>query len=77
MLSDAFPPDFPATNALIHLFVEDVDSAYARALNAGATAIAEPADQFFGDRIAAGRRPRWQPVVHRQPHRGRRHGRAQ
>ena len=52
MLSDAFPPDFPSTNALIHLFVEDVDSAYARALNAGATAIAEPADQFYGDRIA-------------------------
>lgn len=52
MLADAFPPDFPATNSLIHLYVEDVDSAYARAVAAGATAIEEPADQFYGDRSA-------------------------
>ena len=52
MLADAMPPDFPATNALVHLHVSDVDSAYARAVSAGATVIAEPADQFYGDRIA-------------------------
>ena len=52
MLADAAPPDFPANNSLIHLYVEDVDSAYASALHAGATTIAEPADEFYGDRSA-------------------------
>ena len=52
MLSDAAPPDFPATKTQIHLYVEDVDGAYARAVEAGATSLAEPADQFYGDRCA-------------------------
>ena len=52
MLADAALPDFPANNTQIHLYVKDVDSAFARAVHAGATAIAEPADQFYGDRIA-------------------------
>ena len=52
MLSDAAPPDFPVNNTQIHLYVEDVDSVYARAVSAGATVIAEPADQFHGDRLA-------------------------
>lgn len=52
MLSDAAPPAFPVTSSQIHLYVEDVDSVYAQAVSAGATAVAEPADQFYGDRIA-------------------------
>ncbi len=52
MLADAALPDFPVTNSQIHLYVEDVDSVYAQAVSAGATAIAEPADQFYGDRSA-------------------------
>ena len=52
MLSDALPPAFPVTSSQIHLYVEDVDAVYAQALSAGATAVAEPADQFYGDRIA-------------------------
>lgn len=52
MLADAVPPDFPANNTLIHLYVEDVDSAYTRAVRASATTISEPADEFYGDRIA-------------------------
>ena len=52
MLSDAAPPDFPVTSSQIHLYVEDVDAVYAQAVSAGATAVAEPADQFYGDRIA-------------------------
>lgn len=52
MLSDALPPDFPVTSSQIHLYVEDVDSVCAQAVSAGATAVAEPADQFYGDRIA-------------------------
>ena len=52
MLSDAAPPDFPVTNSQIHLYVEDVDGVYAQALSAGATAVAEPSNQYYGDRIA-------------------------
>ena len=52
MLSDPMPPDFPANRALIYLYVADVDRAYGSALKAGATSIDEPADQFYGDRLA-------------------------
>ena len=41
----------------IHRYVENVDSAYVRAANAGATVIADPADQFYGDRLARGADP--------------------
>ena len=37
---------------IIHLYVEDVDTVYQRALQAGATSLREPADQFYGDRNA-------------------------
>ena len=36
--------------AMIYLYLEDVDAAYKRALEAGATSLMEPADQFYGDR---------------------------
>ena len=41
----------------IHLYVENVDSAYVRAANAGATVIADPADHFYGDRLVPGADP--------------------
>jgi PhnB protein len=36
----------------IYLYVEDTDATYLRALEAGATSLMEPADQFYGDRNA-------------------------
>lgn len=36
----------------IHLYVDDTDALYARALKAGATSVREPADQLYGDRSA-------------------------
>jgi uncharacterized glyoxalase superfamily protein PhnB len=38
--------------AMLHLYLEDVDAVYRRALAAGAAALQEPADQFYGDRTA-------------------------
>ncbi len=36
--------------AMLYVYVPDVDAVYARAVGAGATAVALPADQFYGDR---------------------------
>ena len=67
MVADATPPDFPATDAHIQLYVEDVDSTYVMAVKAGATAVADPEDQFYGDRIARILDPsgnRWSIATH-------------
>ena len=52
MLADALPPEYPPTSSLIHLYVADCDAVYAQAMAAGATSVAEPANQFYGDRLA-------------------------
>ena len=36
--------------AMLHIYTEDVDAVYRRALQAGAKSIREPADQPYGDR---------------------------
>jgi PhnB protein len=38
--------------AMVHLYLEDVDAAYARALQAGGTSIEKPENKFYGDRTA-------------------------
>jgi len=42
--------EFRPMPATIYLYVPDVDATYQRALEAGAAAVMEPADQFYGDR---------------------------
>ena len=62
------PPDPSAVvSAWITLYTEDVDALHARAVEAGATAINEPADQFHGDRAGSVRDPfghRWALATH-------------
>jgi PhnB protein len=41
----------------IYLYVNDTDTIYKRALQAGATSLMEPADQFYGDRSAGVKDP--------------------
>lgn len=46
-------PGFGSTPAALHVFLGEVDGYYQRALAAGATSIQPPADQDYGERVAA------------------------
>lgn len=59
--------EFKAMPGVIHLYVHDMDATYVRALEAGATSLREPADQFYGDRSAGVKDPsgnHWWIVTH-------------
>jgi PhnB protein len=49
--------EWKAMPASLYLYVADTDAAYKRALQAGATSMMEPADQFYGDRNAGVKDP--------------------
>lgn len=51
------PLAFNGTGSMVHLQVDNVDAIYQRALAAGATSTMEPADQFYGMRMAKFRDP--------------------
>jgi len=54
---------------MIHLYVDDTDALYQRALAAGASSIEKPADQTYGDRRAGVRDPfgnQWYIATHIQ-----------
>jgi PhnB protein len=46
------PGSSPPMPGCVHLYVVDTDALYHLALQAGATSLREPTDQFYGDRIA-------------------------
>ena len=76
MLADAFPEYGSAgplalnnTPVYLHLYVDDVDSAYARAVEAGAKPLMPPADMFWGDRYGQVEDPfghRWSLATHQR-----------
>jgi PhnB protein len=58
MLSDPFPQstvrsptEVGATTASVHVYLEDVDAAFKRAIDAGATSSMDVDDMFWGDRM--------------------------
>jgi uncharacterized glyoxalase superfamily protein PhnB len=57
MISDAMDRTPPGTSRL-YLYVEDVDAVYNKAINAEATSLRPPTDEFYGDR-SAGVRDTW------------------
>jgi PhnB protein len=59
---------FPPFASAMHLYVEDADASYARALEAGATSLHAPVDQPYGDREAGVKDPAgnfWYVATHR------------
>lgn len=69
MLSEAMGEEYKPMIAGIHLYVENCDATYQRALNAGATSTMQPADQFYGDRSAGVRDPfgnQWWIATHKE-----------
>ena len=74
MLSDPFPQasvkppsQIGGTTAGLFMYVEDVDAAYRRAIDAGATETMPPADMFWGDRFGTVADPfghSWQIATH-------------
>jgi PhnB protein len=46
------PTSSPSMPGCVHLYVVDTDALYHLALQAGATSLREPTDQFYGDRMA-------------------------
>jgi PhnB protein len=61
--------EFQPMPGSLHLYVNDADATYQRALQAGATSIMEPADQFYGDRSAGVQDTvgnRWWIATHRE-----------
>jgi uncharacterized glyoxalase superfamily protein PhnB len=51
MLADA-PEPGEVTSAMLHLYVPDSDATYQRAIEADATSLREPQDEFYGDRMS-------------------------
>ncbi len=49
--------EYPVNVSQMHLYVEDADSTYARALQAGAAALMEPNTRPHGDRMASVKDP--------------------
>jgi PhnB protein len=72
MLADATPKYAPIASQL-YVYLESVDKTFKRALDAGATSIQEPTDQFYGDRTAGFRDPTgnfwWTPSEWKKSHR--------
>jgi PhnB protein len=67
MMGSPMPPQFPPKKACLGIYVKDCDGTYKKALGAGARALQEPTDQFYGDRNARFEDPfgnEWSVMTH-------------
>jgi PhnB protein len=67
MMGSPMPPQNPAKNASLGIYVKDCDAIFQKALSAGARALQEPTDQFYGDRNARFEDPfgnEWSVMTH-------------
>ncbi len=63
------PKSLNGSPVTIHLYVDDVDAVYQRAVGAGAKAVMPPADMFWGDRYGVLEDPfghRWSIATHQR-----------
>jgi PhnB protein len=69
MLGDARGDTWKAMPSSIYLYVTDCDAVYKQALEAGATSLMEPKDQFYGDRSGGVKDPvgnHWFIATHKE-----------
>jgi PhnB protein len=69
MMGEAREEMWKAMPASIYLYVTDCDAVYKRALEAGATSLMEPKDQFYGDRSCGVKDPvgnHWFIATHKE-----------
>jgi PhnB protein len=69
MMGDAREETWKAMPSSIYLYVTDCDTVYKRALEAGATSLMEPKDQFYGDRSGSVKDPvgnHWFIATHKE-----------
>ena len=50
MIGETGPTDAPVRPAAFHVFVDDADATFARAIAAGGTSLGEPEDRHYGER---------------------------
>ena len=68
MMSEA-RGEIEPVSSLIHLYVENTDVTYEKALKAGATSTMKPMDEFYGDRCAGVKDPtgnQWWIATHQE-----------
>lgn len=59
----------PVSSSYFYVYVKDADAQHKRALEAGATSVSEPADQFWGDRMGTLQDPFgnfWSVATHKE-----------
>ena len=59
----------PATDAMLYVYVPNVDAVYQRAIASGGVSMMEPKDQFYGDRSGGVKDPagnRWYIGTHKE-----------
>jgi PhnB protein len=65
--TDPSPQTLGGSPVALFVYVEDVDDVFKRAIDAGAAAVSEPKDHFYGDRVAMFDDPyghRWNVATH-------------